>query len=208
VSGPRPYIHPQSAFRWFRAGKLPVPAERVGGLVVVGDLTKCASTHAGKTAIYAPVFSAGQKSDLDGQVAGVTAWAASNGYSVDSVVTEVGSALDGKRRKFLVLVRDWDVTTIIVERRDRFAGFGAECVAAALDVERRRMVVVDDAEVDDDLVRDMTDKKRWGRLFVSFSCLIEDHPRPAPTNAVRAGVDLGIWVAATIADPSGDITEV
>ena len=51
-------------------------------------------------------------------------------------------------------------------------------------------------------------KKRWGRLLVSFSCLIEDHPRPAPTNAVRAGVDLGIWVAATIADSNGDIAEV
>jgi len=51
-------------------------------------------------------------------------------------------------------------------------------------------------------------KKRWGRLFVSFSCLVEDHPRPAPTNAVRAGVDLGIWVAATIADSNGDIAEV
>ena len=124
---------------------------------MVGDLTKCASTHTGKTAMYACVFSAGQKSDLDRQVAGVTTWAASNGYSVDSVVTEVGSVIDGKRRKFLGLVRDWDVTTVIVGHRDRFVGFGAECVAAALDGEHSHMVVVGDAEVDDDLVRDMTE---------------------------------------------------
>jgi len=67
-------------------------------------------------------------------------------------VTEVGSALNGKRRKFLALLRDPKVTTIIVEHRDRFARFGAEYVAAALDAEHRRMVMVDDAEVDDDLV--------------------------------------------------------
>ncbi len=54
-------------------------------------------------------------------------------------------------------LRDDRVTTIIAEHRDRFARFGAEYVAGALDAENRRMVVVDDAEVDDDLVRDMTE---------------------------------------------------
>jgi len=47
----------------------------------------------------------------------VTSWATSSGYAVDSVVTEVGSALNGKRRKFLGLLRDPQVTTIIVEHR-------------------------------------------------------------------------------------------
>ena len=51
-------------------------------------------------------------------------------------------------------------------------------------------------------------KERWGRLFVSFSCLVKDHPRPAPTKGGRAGVDLGLRVLATIADSNGDITEV
>lgn len=47
----------------------------------------------------------------------MTSWATSNGYAVDSVVTEVGSALNGKRRKFLGLLRDPQATTIIVEHR-------------------------------------------------------------------------------------------
>lgn len=151
------HIHPQTAYRWFRAGKLPVPAQRVGGLIMVGDLTDAERTPNAKTAIYARVSSADQKADLDRQVARVTAWATSNGYSIDLVVTEVGSALNGKRRKFLALLADPAVGTIIVEHRDRFARFGAEYVAAALDADHRRMVVVDDAEVDDDLVRDMTE---------------------------------------------------
>ncbi|MHB8247135.1 MAG: IS607 family transposase, partial [Acidimicrobiales bacterium] len=30
------HIHPQTAYRWHRQGKLPVPAQRVGGLIMVG----------------------------------------------------------------------------------------------------------------------------------------------------------------------------
>ncbi len=55
------------------------------------------------------------------------------------------------------LLRDPAVITIIIEHPDRFARFGAEYVAAALAAENRRIVVVDDTEVDGDLVRDMTE---------------------------------------------------
>jgi hypothetical protein len=29
-------MHPQTAYRWFRQGRLPVPARLVGGLIMVG----------------------------------------------------------------------------------------------------------------------------------------------------------------------------
>jgi predicted site-specific integrase-resolvase len=46
----------------------------------------------------------------------------------------------------------------VVEHRDRFARFCAEYVqAAALSAQGRELVVVDPAEVDDDLVRDVTE---------------------------------------------------
>jgi putative resolvase len=44
-----------------------------------------------------------------------------------------------------------------VEHRDRFARFGAESVEAALSASGRRLLVVDPGEVDDDLVRDVTE---------------------------------------------------
>ena len=44
-----------------------------------------------------------------------------------------------------------------MEHRDRFARFGSEYVNAALEADNRELVVVDPAEVDDDLVRDMTE---------------------------------------------------
>lgn len=49
------------------------------------------------------------------------------------------------------------MTTIVVEHRDRFARFGSEYVAASLEANGRRLAVMDDTEVHDDLVRDMTE---------------------------------------------------
>lgn len=73
------------------------------------------------------------------------------------VVTEVGSALDGERRKFLALLRDPAMTTIVVEHRDRFTRFGSGYIEAALSAPGRRLLVVDPAEVDGDLVWDVTE---------------------------------------------------
>jgi predicted site-specific integrase-resolvase len=107
--------------------------------------------------VYAGVSSVGQRTDLDRQVARVTAWATAQQIPVGKVVTEVGSALNGYRRKFLALLRDPAVTRIVVEHRDRFCRFGHEYVQAALAAPGRELVVVDSGEVDDDLVRDMTE---------------------------------------------------
>lgn len=145
-----------TAYRWFRAGLLPLPARKVGRLILVDEPGRSAGLR-GRTAVYARVSSADQKADLDRQVARVAAWATAEQISVDRVVTEIGSALNGHRRKFLALLRDPAVTRIGVEHRDRFCRFGSEYVEAALSAQGRELVVVDSAEVDDDLVRDMTE---------------------------------------------------
>lgn len=144
------------AYRWFHVGLLPVAALRVGRLILVNDAAAETARH-GRTAVYARVSSAEQKADLDRQVARVTAWATAEQIPVDKVVVEVGSALNGHRRKFLALLRDPSVHRIVVEHRDRFCRFGSEYVEAALAAQGRELVVVDAAEVDDDLVRDMTE---------------------------------------------------
>ena len=48
------------------------------------------------------------------------------------------------------------VTVMVVEHRDRFARFGAEYFEAALSAPGYRLMVMDPAELDDDLVRDVT----------------------------------------------------
>jgi predicted site-specific integrase-resolvase len=145
------------ACRWLRCGVLPVPAQRVGRGIFVDDSSAGPPARSALTAVYARVSSAGRKADLDRQVARVTAWATSEQIAVDKVVTEVGSALNGHRRKFFALLRDPTVSRIVVEHRDRFCRFGSQYVEAALAAQGRELIVVDAAEVDDDLVRDMTE---------------------------------------------------
>jgi predicted site-specific integrase-resolvase len=36
-------IHPQTAYRWHRQGELPVPARKMGKLILVGDLVRDAT---------------------------------------------------------------------------------------------------------------------------------------------------------------------
>ncbi len=98
-----------TAYRWFREGKLPVPARPAGRLILVDQPP--VSAVPGITAVYARMSSADQRSDLDRQVARVTAWAAAEGLPVGRVVTEVGFALNGKRRKLLALLRDKSTAT-------------------------------------------------------------------------------------------------
>lgn len=146
-----------TARRQYAAGRLPVPTYRLGRLIMVGDPLEAATCGCGQVVVYARVSSADQRADLDRQVARVAEWATGQGLAVSGVVTEVGSALKGKRKKFLALLADPRVTTVVVEHRDRFARFGAEYVEAALAAQGRRLLVVDPAEVDDDLVRDVTE---------------------------------------------------
>jgi len=122
---------------------------------------------AGRTAVCARVSSHDQRSDLERQVARVTEWATANGVAVDNVVTEVGSGVNGRRRRFQRLLADRHVKIIVVEHRDRLARFGVEHIEAALSAQGRRVVVVDPGEAKDDLVRDMIEVLTWfcARLY-------------------------------------------
>jgi predicted site-specific integrase-resolvase len=144
------------ADRWFRAGLLAVPARRVGQLILVDDPSLPAGPRSG-TAVYARASSADQNADLNRQVARVRAWATTQQIPVNKVVTEVGSVLSWRHRKFLALLGDPAATRIVVEHRDRFCRFSSEYVQAALVAQGDELVVVDSTEVDEDLVRDVTE---------------------------------------------------
>ena len=147
-------VNRHTAYRWFREGTLPVPAERVGRLILVRT-TPPGDGAAGGVVIYARVSSHDQRADLDRQVARLTAWATEQDLTVGQVVVEVGSGLNGKRPKLRRVLSDPDAKVIVVEHRDRLARFGVEHLEAALSAQGRRIVVADAGETTDDLVRDM-----------------------------------------------------
>jgi predicted site-specific integrase-resolvase len=83
----------------------------------------------GKVVLYARVSSAGQKPDLENQVAYLKEFAAGRGLTVDEILTDVGSALNYKRKNLLRLcdlVTRGEVKTVVVAHKDRLVRFGFE----------------------------------------------------------------------------------
>ena len=163
-------VHPQTAYRWFREGSLPVPAVRVNQrTVLVNPDSAGDEAGAGGVGLYARVSSHDQRDDLDRQVARLSEWAANAGSAVVRVEAEVGSGMNGARRKVQRLRADPRVATVVVEHRDRLGRMNTELVEAAPSAHGRRLVVLDSGEVTDDLVRDMVEvltsfcARRYGR---------------------------------------------
>jgi putative resolvase len=149
-------LHPQTAYKWFREGKLPVPATRVGPRTILVNMDAVATPAAsGGVGLYARVSSHDQKADLERQVARLSTWTAQAGLRVVRVESEVGSGMNGSRVKVRRMLGDPDVVTVVVEHRDRLGRMNTELVESALTGSGRRLVVLDGGEVDDDLVRDM-----------------------------------------------------
>jgi putative resolvase len=125
--------------------------------VLVAPDAVTASAAVGGLGLYARVSSHDQQPDLDRQVARLAAWAAQSGQAVARVEAEVGSGMNGARSKVRRLLADPRVRTVVVEHRDRLGRMNTELVEAALSAHGRRLVVLDRAEAEDDLVRDMTE---------------------------------------------------
>ncbi len=89
------------------------------------------------------------------QVRRLERFAKSQGWKDDEIVAEIGSGLNGKRKKRLRVLRDPSIRHIIVEHRDRLARFGFERIEAAWEAAGKCVVVVEEGEVADDLTRDL-----------------------------------------------------
>ena len=145
----------QTAWRWVKDAKMPVPVRQApSGTRLVAEV---AVQSSGRVVAYCRVSSADQKGDLDRQVSRVVQGAAGLGLPVAEVVAEVGSGLNGRRRKLHRLLADPGTAVIVVEHRDRLARFGVEHLEAALSASGRSLVVLDPTETADDLVRDITE---------------------------------------------------
>ncbi|MFJ8141370.1 IS607 family transposase [Streptomyces sp. NPDC096013] len=170
----------QTAWRWVRDGKMPVPVRQApSGTWLVAEPAAAVSTASGRVVAYCRVSSADQRADLERQAARVVAGANGLGLAVADVVTEVGSGLDGRRRKLHRVLSDPQTAVIVVEHRDRLARFGVEHLEAVLSASGRRLVVLDPTETADDLVRDITE-------VLTSMCARLYGRRAAKIRAVRA----------------------
>ncbi len=127
-----------TAWRWFKAGKLPVPARQLpSGTILVEE-----PQAQGKTVLYARVSGHDQKADLERQVERLRAWAQAQGLEDYEVVAEVGSA-NRRRGKLLSLLRDPSVARIVILRKEVLITFAFPLLEAALASCGRRVEVVE-----------------------------------------------------------------
>ena len=145
----------KTAWRWYKAGKLPGKQMDTGTILVMGDEPeKQAST---KVAVYARVSSAENKSHLDSQAERLVAYCAARGYPVAKVVKEVGSGINDSRPKFLALLADQGIGMIVVEHQDRATRFGFRYIETLLKAQGRTLEVVNQAENStEDLLADLS----------------------------------------------------
>ena len=143
----------KTGWRWVKDDTMPVPWRQMPGGTILVDAP--IDEKPSSVALYARVSSHDQRNDLDRQLARLSTYAAQHDLHVVETVAEVGSGVNGKRKKLLRLLRDRSIGAIVVEHRDRFARFGSEYLEAALEASGRKLIVVDSSEMNDDLVQDM-----------------------------------------------------
>jgi predicted site-specific integrase-resolvase len=166
-----------TAYRWWKKGILPVPAKQIEtGTILLSPQIR--NTENG-VVLYARMSSSDQKDDLTRQLGRLVDYANNNKMKVVKSVSEVGSGLNGHRSKLIQLLHDPKVFTIVVEHRDRLVRFGFEYIEASLAASGRRVVVVDQSEMKDDLIQDMID------VLVSFCARLYGR-RSAKNRAERA----------------------
>lgn len=92
----------KTAWRWFKAGTLPVAVEQTRtGTILVKE-----PPQTGIVALYARVSRSDQKQNLDQQIIRLLSFANERGLSVGMTVSEIGSGLKGHRPKLLKLLKD------------------------------------------------------------------------------------------------------
>ncbi len=148
-------IHYKTAWRLWKTKQLPVPAKQLPtGTILVEDEAQCEDRG---VALYARVSSVDQRNDLDRQLARLVEFVAKKNLKVSKVIKEIGSGLNGRRPKLLSLLKDRQLSGIVVEHKDRLVRFGSEYLEALLESSGRRLIVIETTEMKDDLVQDMLD---------------------------------------------------
>lgn len=124
-----------TAWRWWKANKLPHPARQTeSGLIIVDYLPQSPSNQAKKNrvAIYSRVSSSENKDNLNRQSERLSEYAIVNGYQIVKNVKEVGSGLNDHRKQLEALLRQDDYDILLVEHKDRLARFGTNYLEVLL----------------------------------------------------------------------------
>lgn len=148
----------QTAWRWWKAGKLPHPARQTEtGTVIVDfspEVTELAKSN--RAIIYARVSSSENRNNLDRQAERLTQYATAKGYTIIKVVKEVGSGLNDNRRQLEKVFQMDGYDILVVEHKDRLARFGCHYLDVLLARLGVKLEIVNQADNGrDELMQDL-----------------------------------------------------
>jgi putative resolvase len=146
----------RTAWRWFKAGRLPGYQVATGTIIVTQSIPETVQVMPdAKVAVYTRVSAAENKGNLEGQAKRLTDYCAAKGYCVAQVVKEIGSGVNDTRPKLLKLLTDPSITLIVVEHKERLTRFGFNYIERLLAMQDRRIEVINVAENGkEDLIQD------------------------------------------------------
>lgn len=124
----------QTAWRWWKADKLPHPAKqtKTGSVIVEYTPGSDSGRPAKVAAVYARVSSNEKKGELDTQADRLVGYANARGWKVKHCVKEVGSGINDARKKLKSLLGKDDYSILVVEHKDRLARFGVNYMVQLL----------------------------------------------------------------------------
>lgn len=144
---------------WAKSGKIPVeilPSGRINYLPRKSDSV----SPNNRTIIYSRVSTSIQKENLYRQTERLKSFCSSRGLIIDDVYEEIGSALNYNRRlynKLLKSVLTKEVTTIIIEYKDRLLRVGFEEFAYICKHNDVELIVVDNSETNKTYTQEITE---------------------------------------------------
>jgi putative resolvase len=145
----------RTALRWWKAGLIKGYQATTGTIIVTDEPPQ--EAHAvQRVAIYARVSSREHRPNLERQMERLEDYCAARGYQIATAVKEIASGVNDARPKFLALLSDPSITTIVVEHQDRATRFGFRYLETLLGLAGRRIEVMNLAENDrEDLLADL-----------------------------------------------------
>jgi putative resolvase len=143
-----------TALRWWHQGVIRGYQAPSGTIIVEADRKQARAPE--RVVIYARVSSAAHKEHLERQVERLMQYCTVRGYQVAQVVKEIASGVNDSRPKLLALLKDRQVTRIVVEHKDRLTRCGFRYLETLVEIQGRTIEVVNVAENDtEDLMADL-----------------------------------------------------
>lgn len=162
-----------TAWRWFRDGKLPIPAYRTATGMILVEATRPVTTTLA-TYVYGRVSTYAKKDDLNRQVERCAEFCLSNGWQVARVVKEVASGMNDHRPKLNKLLA-LPPGRLVVMHKDRLTRFGFGYFEQLMPKLGWELVVINrDADDRDDLLKDLV------AIITSFCCRLYGLRRGKP----------------------------